>query len=109
MIANSYKGLQSSSLVNPSIITNFSSNEIKESTSNQSKEAQKIAPHVPITTHSKVTTDGVYINPRAINTNRKPITLQAPVKESAEMRPEEFKWLLELKLTELGINGNRKT
>ena len=69
-----------------------------------------MAPNVPITTHTKVTTDGVYVNPRAINTNRTSVSPQShATRETAEMGPNDFKWLLSLKLAELGINGNRKT
>jgi DNA polymerase III gamma/tau subunit len=94
------------------ILSSKDTKESIESTFNTGTltEPQKLAPKVPITTNVKVTTDGVYVNPRAINTNRISVNVQPnPVKESAEMEPTEFKWLLKLKLVELGIHGNRKT
>jgi DNA polymerase III subunit gamma/tau len=104
---------QPTNLVNPPIINILSGNSNKEGSLSGSttKEVQKLAPNVPITTHSKVTTDGVYVNPRAINTNRNPIkgSQNSIQPEGAEMEPHDFKWLLKLKLTELGLNGNRKT
>jgi DNA polymerase III subunit gamma/tau len=106
------KNPDSSNLVNPPIINNLSSNDNKEGNKSiaNTQAGQKLAPNVPITTHTKVTTDGVYVNPRAINTNRTSVSPQShATRETAEMGPNDFKWLLSLKLAELGINGNRKT
>lgn len=93
-------------LENKPIEKDISSKKITENTSGV--EVKKDTKPTPIVS-TKITGDGVYVNSRAINTNRPKNTVTlTPAKETSEMEPDQFRWLLDLKLAENKSNGSRK-